>query len=918
MAPCPGDLTCASAAACRTICIGTGDCAGGYDCTAGVCHGTCPGNPKPEICNGYDDDCDLVVDNGVCAAGSTCCPTQLACRNLATDLNNCTSCGNVCDPVAADTCGATGCLCGTNPPCAAGTYCAAGGLCPMCNTTARCGPTCVSCGAGVCKLDGSGCVQCNVDADCGPGSYCQAGACMVKLATGTACTGANQCASSFCSRAFDGTPVAYCTAAPCTGCRGGDNTGACVNVPAGMNPNGFCVAGASVICEPGTCDGAGACALPTAAVDCGSTCVAGQLTLRTCDGAGTCVSVSSSCGGFGCAAANSCKAACSVDGDCAPRSFCNATCVAQLATGQPCTRDGQCLSGVCAGGTTCAIGAIGAACTDATHCSSGFCADGVCCSTACAGPCDVCSQALGATADGTCTPAPAGYGGTCGAYVCPGGVTDCGASLCVADDGCAPGYYCGADQACHPQKTDGAACSTIAGADCLTDGCRACGSAGGCVDGVCCKSVCAGPCSTCSASPGVCLRAPKGDQGRPGCGAYLCNGSAANCPLTCSGDADCAPPAGHCVGGACVGLFARGEPCVSSAECESHNCVDHVCCNSSCTGDCFACDLPGSIGVCTQMVHGVDWRRRCPGTGLCKASCGADALCAFPDEARACHPPGCVTAVLLHRAMSCDGFGACAERGALDCDPFACRGATCPGTCVDSSYCANPNLCVNQSCGLNRVIGAACSANSDCTSGFCADGVCCQTACASKCMACNLPGSVGTCAVGENADPHGDCSGEGLCAGKCAKDATCTWPATEQRCDTCKACDGNGHCDQPLPSGDDAACMTVSCGALSTECMTFRDLTAMRCAGVGLCAAPNDPVTCTQIVPKDDGVACQAGACKAGLCVTGLKPGLTDKSSACAIGGRPAPAALWLVLAALAGLVARRRRDQGSERGALK
>jgi hypothetical protein len=42
-------------------------------------------------------------------------------------------------------------------------------------------------------------------------------------------------------------------------------------------------------------------------------------------------------------------------------------------------------------------------------------------------------------------------------------------------------------------------------------------------------------------------------------------------------------------------------------------------------------------------------------------------------------------------------------------------------------------------------LGAPCGSGADCQSGFCADGVCCQSACADPCFACNLPGAAGTC-----------------------------------------------------------------------------------------------------------------------------------------------------------------------------
>lgn len=49
---------------------------------------------------------------------------------------------------------------------------------------------------------------------------------------------------------------------------------------------------------------------------------------------------------------------------------------------------------------------VGAACADDSACEAGFCVDGVCCDSACGDSvddCQVCSAALGATADGVCT-----------------------------------------------------------------------------------------------------------------------------------------------------------------------------------------------------------------------------------------------------------------------------------------------------------------------------------------------------------------------------------------------------------------------------------------------------------------------------------------------------------------------------------
>src|SRR5262245_12895613 len=66
--------------------------------------------------------------------------------------------------------------------------------------------------------------------------------------------------------------------------------------------------------------------------------------------------------------------------------------------------------------------------------------------------------------------------------------------------------------------------------------------------------------------------------------------------------------------------------------------------------------------------------------------------------------------------------------------------------------------------------GQSCMAPSDCASGFCSDGVCCNMACSpgNPCMACNLPGLVGSCRPAQiGTDPRGLCPGSGPCGATC-------------------------------------------------------------------------------------------------------------------------------------------------------
>lgn len=73
-------------------------------------------------------------------------------------------------------------------------------------------------------------------------------------------------------------------------------------------------------------------------------------------------------------------------------------------------------------------------------------------------------------------------------------------------------------------------------------------------------------------------------------------------------------------------------------------------------------------------------------------------------------------------------------------------------------------------------LGAACVGSVDCASGFCADGVCCDTACDVPCYACNLAGSLGTCAGLDGVadlSASAPCSGARVCAIDTAGAASC-------------------------------------------------------------------------------------------------------------------------------------------------
>jgi hypothetical protein len=96
---------------------------------------------------------------------------------------------------------------------------------------------------------------------------------------------------------------------------------------------------------------------------------------------------------------------------------------------------------------------------------------------------------------------------------------------------------------------------------------------------------------------------------------------------------------------------------------------------------------------------------------------------------------------------------------------------------------------------LGLPLGSACTSTSQCTSGSCVDGVCCNTTATScgQCYACNVPGSVGTCTA--------------TSGGACSDGNACTTN------DTCSA----GTClpGAPLVCNDQNVCTVDSCNPAS-------------------------------------------------------------------------------------------------------
>ena len=432
------------------------------------------------------------------------------------------------------------------------------------------------------------------------------------------------------ANANQGSAYVFTGGSPCTGPS---------DCPGGTCVDGFC-------CDTPCADACDVCAASLGATKNGiCTVLPAGATPSTCASPKACNGTS-----------NACSAQCASDLDCAAGFYCaaNGSCQAQKAQAATCN-DGA--------GADCKV----ASCRVCTG-GAGRCADGYCCSAACDQPCDVCSQALGAPANGTCSLAPQGVSptGCPSPKACNGTSATC-AAVCASDADCASTHYCDGSGQCTFRKVKGAACNLAAGADCKAASCRACQS-DHCVDGVCCDSTCGGQCQACAeaGSVGTC----KTVSGAPRAPRPACVGTTGE---KCTGTCDGANPV------ACT-YPATGTPCKGA----------------SCTGD--VAQPPGicdGAGLCALPTTKNCVPYACNATtGVCQASCSSDAECAqgakcdtntgkCASTSATCKGP---TTVLLPNGQT------------ESCSPYKCLGGACQQQCSVPGDCAPGYTCEATEC----------------------------------------------------------------------------------------------------------------------------------------------------------------------------------------------------------------------------
>jgi hypothetical protein len=140
-------------------------------------------------------------------------------------------------------------------------------------------------------------------------------------------------------------------------------------------------------------------------------------------------------------------------------------------------------------------------------------------------------------------------------------------------------------------------------------------------------------------------------------------------------------------------LSANGASCMLGSTCASGHCVDGLCCDLACTGQCEACDLTASPGMCKPVSgppHGMRTACTNPGT-----TCGG--VCDGVTAASCTYPPAstiCGAACDGH----CSGAGACSSTGGACPNGFACGAGTCKTTCSGPADCQTNFTCNAPSC----------------------------------------------------------------------------------------------------------------------------------------------------------------------------------------------------------------------------
>jgi hypothetical protein len=289
--------------------------------------------------------------------------------------------------------------------------------------------------------------------------------------------------------------------------------------------------------------------------------------------------------------------------------------------------------------------------------------------------------------------------------------------------------------------------------------------------------------------------------------------------------------------------------CTATSQCTNGTCVDGVCCNTTATscGQCYACNVPGSVGACTATSGGsCSDGNACTQSDTCQAgTCvGSNPVtCAAADQchvAGVCNPStGACSNPPAANGTACNDGNACTQTDT--CQAGSCTGAN-PVTCGQADQCHVAGTC-------NPATGT-CSNPAAPNGTACNDGNACTQADTCQAGACIGANPV-ICTAADQCHVAGVCNPTtGTCSNPSAPDGTtCTDGNACTTNDTCSA----GACvaGPPLVCNDQNVCTVDSCnpaigcvyapGNAGTVCRAAANAcdSAEVCTGTSAACPPN-------------------------------------------------------------------------------
>lgn len=392
------------------------------------------------------------------------------------------------------------------------------------------------------------------------------------------------------------------------------------------------------------------------------------------------------------------------------------------------------------------------------------------------------------------------------------------------------------------------------------------------------------------------------------CGIDALWGDPVACPSVCI-DGSCT---GECVPGSteCVTTTRFRECSELGAWSEVTDC-EFACVGTACGGVCqpgeTRCDSSTTVQVCNDQGQ---WGP----TSACQNACVGDACtgecvpgvtrCSSETQLQTCNEQGQFRAGTACPFVCVDGACRDCTPGSRRCDPASGVPQVCTGAATWQSQEACARSCQNGACVAQLGLGLECNSARDCSSGFCVDGVCCESQCGGVCAQCEAgSGRCFTPATDPECDPvicaSNECQISGgnlttnLCRsrGQCKDQRDCNFSRFDRGapCDTTTSdfrfCDGAGSCIDPTVTcngiadrtvGEDAACCDVREGVRGSFVITESYGPVNSCAPRAFSSPGATRITCDENSDCRAGETCCVTAASGGSLVTCLPASMCD------------------------------------------